>query len=48
MDNKITMHHTESWQTDFYHSRVGHLAVVWWTVERKAAVPSLDVVAGLS
>lgn len=29
-------------------ARVGHFAVVWWTVEREAAVPSLDVVAGLS
>lgn len=28
-------------------ARVRHLAVVWWTGERKAAVPSLDVVAGL-
>lgn len=29
-------------------ARVRHFAVVRWTVERKAAVPSLDVVADLS
>lgn len=29
-------------------ARVGHFAIVGWTVKRKAAVSSLDVVAGLS
>lgn len=31
-----------------FYVRVGHFAVVRWTVEGKAAVSSLDVVAGLS
>lgn len=31
-----------------FYVRVGHFAVVWWTVEGKTAVSSLDVVAGLS
>lgn len=31
-----------------FYVRVGHFAVVRWTVEGKTAVSSLDVVAGLS
>lgn len=31
-----------------FYVRVGHFAVVGWTVEGKTAVSSLDVVAGLS
>lgn len=30
------------------YARVGHFAVVWWTVEGETAIASLDVVAGLS
>ena len=39
---------TKTEQGRLHHSRVGHFAVVRRTAERKAAVPSLDVVAGLS
>lgn len=31
-----------------FYTRVRHFAVVWWTVEGKTAISSLDVVAGLS
>lgn len=34
--------------TDSLTVRVGRFAVVWWTAEGKAAVPTLDVIAGLS